>query len=148
MDRIGVSYDYLGSGGTFATPQRVLECLRDLGYNQIHKCNGYSLTQIKNMLYDHKPVFIAALGLGGGHAWVIDGIKTRTIQDENSETESREQVLLHCNWGWDGSSNGYYESKIFDTIDGTVEYDEYSANASQLSLLENEYSFWFRILTY
>ena len=40
------------------------------------------------------------------------------------------------------------ESKIFDTIDETVEYDEYSANASQLSLLENEYSFWFRILTY
>lgn len=46
------------------------------------------------MLYDHKPVFMAALDPGGGHAWVIAGIKTRTIQDENSETESREQIYF------------------------------------------------------
>ncbi|MBO4689525.1 MAG: C10 family peptidase [Paludibacteraceae bacterium] len=34
---------------------------------------------------------------GGGHSFVCDGM-----------TETDGQVLFHINWGWDGSSNGYY----------------------------------------
>ena len=61
-----------------------------------------------------------------GHAWVIDQVMTRTrdkkryvdgvYQDEAQEYEH----LVHCNFGWNGSDNGFYYSKQFDTNEGPV----------------------------
>ena len=38
-------------------------------------------------------LFILGVGGGAGHAWNVDGYSGD---------------LLHCNWGWGGSSNGYF----------------------------------------
>lgn len=46
-----------------------------------------------------------------GHAWVYDGY----CKAQKSGTT---KILLHCNWGWNGQSNGYYISGIFDTANG------------------------------
>ena len=37
-------------------------------------------------------------GGGAGHAWNVDGYSGD---------------LLHCNWGWGGSSNGYFSINIY-----------------------------------
>ena len=60
-----------------------------------------------------------------GHAWVVDGDrlliitydhyvvqKGVTTHDEHVVTT---QSYNHVNWGWDGSSNGYFLDGIFDT---------------------------------
>lgn len=32
--------------------------------------------------------------------------------------DGKQQNLIHCNWGWGGSRNGYYLSKVFNTPSG------------------------------
>ncbi len=50
---------------------------------------------IKNELDNSRPVISQGYGsgYGGGHAWNFDGYSGNN---------------LHCNWGWGGSSNGYF----------------------------------------
>ena len=63
---------------------------------------------------------------GGGHAWVIDGVLNRRRKIDiytdgilkNSYYEY--ERLVHCNWGWSGSSNGYYNSGVFNTKTGAI----------------------------
>lgn len=61
--------------------------------------NNHSTTEyreiIKNELNNNRPIIAQGYGsgYGGGHAWNIDGYSGNN---------------LHCNWGWGGSSNGYY----------------------------------------
>lgn len=45
----------------------------------------------------------------GGHAFVCDGY----------ETEDGE-ILLHINWGWNGSDNGYFKSTVLDAYSGVA----------------------------
>ncbi|HLN53076.1 MAG TPA: C10 family peptidase [Lentimicrobium sp.] len=42
-----------------------------------------------------RPVYYAGQGTGGGHAWICDGYR---LSDNK----------FHMNWGWSGSSNGYF----------------------------------------
>lgn len=44
---------------------------------------------------------------GEGHMWVIDGIRTYNVSIGNY------MHLYHCNWGWDGTNNGWYLQTIF-----------------------------------
>jgi hypothetical protein len=62
----------------------------------------YSATQwentLKNNLSGKKPVIYSGSQVAGsGHAWVFDGFQTTT-----------QGTMYHCNWGWDGMSNGYF----------------------------------------
>lgn len=66
---------------------------------------------------------------GGGHAWVIDGVKLikRDVMGFsllNKKKKRRElwytqvKYLVHCNFGWNGNANGYYLHKAFNTTNG------------------------------
>lgn len=145
-DGIGVTYNYLGSGGTFAAPKKVARYLKSIGYSSAKVHTQYIESEIIMMLTHKKPVFIGALGSrvntdekkGSGHAWVIDGIKIKW-------DGSGRKHLLHCNWGWNGDCNGYYISKIFNTANGAVEYDEEDDGTHSMN---TKYTWWYRILTY
>jgi hypothetical protein len=52
------------------------------------------LNMLKTEINEQRPVLYAGFGSAGGHAWVADG-----YSDDNK---------LHINWGWNGSSNGYF----------------------------------------
>ncbi|MCX6308025.1 MAG: C10 family peptidase, partial [Bacteroidia bacterium] len=56
---------------------------------------------IKKELNNARPVYFSANSDAGGHAFVCDGY------DSNS--------LFHINWGWGGSSNGYFELSSLST---------------------------------
>ncbi len=64
----------------------------------------YSLTDWQNMLKESHdigwPVYYSGFSNSGGHAFVCDGY------DDNN--------LFHFNWGWGGSSDGYF---VIDEID-------------------------------
>ena len=52
----------------------------------------------KEELNQHRPLFFSGRSASaGGHAWIVDGYTTI-----NNAT------YFHVNWGWAGSSNGYY----------------------------------------
>lgn len=60
----------------------------------------------------------------GGHAWVYDGYISAT-------KNGKQQNLIHCNWGWSGSSNGYYLSRVFQANVGPEIYDSAVTRSGQ-----------------
>lgn len=58
---------------------------------------------------------------GVGHAWVIDGADYYTnLQQDEHTLPSIISVYMHCDWGWNGSANGYYCGEVFDS--GSYEF--------------------------
>lgn len=114
-DGIGVQYNYLGSGGTFAFPKDVKNYLEsELNYN-ITKATGGKmydrLEDIVKSLNKNKPVWMAGLdGLRNGHAWVVDGYK----KNDNA-TKGKHDYFIHCNFGWGGKNNGWYLMDLFNS---------------------------------
>ena len=70
---------------------------------------GYDVYEWNEMLYnelkENRPVYYAGSSQGGGHAFVIDGV------DEDG--------LYHVNWGWNGSSNGYFLISVLNPGDNS-----------------------------
>lgn len=66
--------------------------------------NNYNQTQWINLLKIElnagRPVLYAGFGSGGGHAFVCDGY------DNNN--------FFHFNWGWGGSSDGYFQTSALN----------------------------------
>lgn len=62
----------------------------------------------------------------GGHSWVIDG----AIVQERDQflldppyTTVQKREFIHCNWGWNGTYNGYFIPSAFSTV-----YDQNGEN--------------------
>ncbi|MDR1259135.1 MAG: C10 family peptidase [Tannerellaceae bacterium] len=100
-----VSYSCNGTGvSNSASVPSVLS-----SYGLLHGgLQSYSLATIINSLSNSRVVYMDGIALEGGHAFVCDGWYGGS--DYNN---------LHINWGWNGSSNGWYyisaSSPSFDT---------------------------------
>ena len=64
---------------------------------------------------------------GDGHSWVADGWLYRTrivysIYNDGSKKKymTQGQRLVHCNFGWEGSHDGYYYVGAFNTAKSPV----------------------------
>lgn len=55
------------------------------------------------------------------HEWVIDGA---LAQRKTIDGSSRLRFLYHCNWGWNGSCNGYFLGTAFNPYNS----DKYKFN--------------------
>ena len=155
---IPVDYNFFWSGQTFATPAAAKRYLDRAGYRDTKKHKGYDKNLVYSMLQTERPVFIGALSGGvDGHAWVIDGLfqECRTVQCENLENGrittyvERRAKMVHCNWGWDGGSDGYYVSGIFDTGKGP-EFEEVEDEPTAVTTGKKDgiFDHHFRIVTY
>ena len=141
---LNIYYDLEGSSANSANVPRTF---RAYGYQSSDLCD-YSWKTIYAEIADKRPVFIRAncfkhvtttprflfwggkteVSYSGGHAWVLDGIKKlkrkiTLINKFSNRTESvsyQTKELVHCNFGWNGSDNGYYLSKAFNTVTGPV----------------------------
>ena len=104
--------------------------------------SNYSHSDIYQSLNSGCPVYIRGTETNTipniGHAWVIDGCKTETeieyeriyrttVDNPSYPIDPKEWLLVstrvlsetstpsvHCNWGWSGSSDGYFISGVFD----------------------------------
>ena len=99
---VEMEYDTPANGGSGASSADVAPALvtyfkYDAGINYLRR-NYYSYTEwlnfIKTELEAERPVYYSGQGSGGGHAFVCDG-----YDSDN---------LFHFNWGWGGSSDGYF----------------------------------------
>lgn len=140
-----VEMDY-SIGGSSAYSNKVPGCLFHFGYTS-SALRDYHPASICLNLDNHWPVYMRGTveGTSNGHAWVVDGYRryvtvftvwatypngiTRLF-DEYEETN----MYLHCNWGWDGSNNGYFTMNIFDTGD-PYELDPGSSNTEDYNFV-------------
>ena len=96
-----VKMDY-GTGSSSAHTQNVAPvCLTYFGCDDsVHVASRYDYTYSDwiNLLYNElaaaRPIVHGGHSTGGGHAFVVDGYDGKG--------------LFHINWGWSGSSNGYF----------------------------------------
>lgn len=114
---IGAKYNFLGTDGTFMTPQQLCRYMKKVGYKTAVKHNGYSRETIKNSLKQEHPVIMSALADNwSGHFWVVDAYAV--AGRINSLTGEKDEVaLFHCNWGWRGSWDGFYAGDLFNPYD-------------------------------
>ena len=73
-----------------------------------------------------------------GHVWIYDGYLNAT-KDNNTLN------MVHCNWGWNGTRNGYYFCKVFNTrLGGEIPDD--GDNTYIESLYDFRYKFEYAIV--
>ena len=105
--------------GTGVLPNRAIDWIRKSGWFNATELKDYDENHIFQAIRDRFTVFADGYShktktwlvfnkYEKGHAWVYDGYIRGLYQ-------GRFYNLLHCNWGWNGSRNGYYLSKVFNT---------------------------------
>ena len=109
--------DY-GVDGSSSLPWKINNCLEDFGFENCDFYWGYDIDDIKSSLVRGYPVIISAARQVFGHTWVIDGYDTRYNPDDEDNN-----IIVHCNWGWNGECNGFYYSGVFDLSNGAVVVD-------------------------
>lgn len=151
---VKADYNFFWSGQTFATPYAAKQYMKkSLGYGNAKKYESYKENVITSMINGGKPVFIGCLDGVKGHAWVIDGSlnQTRTVTKTQNgaviSTSSEPRFLLHCNFGWGGSYDGYYYSKVFNLSSGAVT-TEAGVDDGSGSGKNVHYDWWYRIIEY
>ena len=117
-----------------STPQpNIVTLFNAAGYSNVNFVS-YTLNSIQNMLDDNHPVLISAKKTDdyseyGNHMWVIDGCNVYKVEywtrvytyvndftwSYNDYVDTHHYNLLHCNYGFRGSCDGYYSSGIFNT---------------------------------
>ena len=107
----GVKMGWKGSSGASTSRARDF-FVTYFGYSESAYWGGrgsYSIDEWFDMLYHEieqgYPVLYAGHSSGGGHAFVLDG-----FDGEN---------LFHVNWGWGGSSNGWFLVSILNPGDNS-----------------------------
>ncbi len=122
------SYPTWGTGDTDEWPPQKVTCVTSVGtsssnvFNYLNSINGttycssyqrWNIDVVKNSLLNIHPVFVG----GNGHAFIIDGYAVAKNPASNSNN-----MYFHANFGWGGSSDGYYLSNnggiAFETSNG------------------------------
>lgn len=113
--------------GSGAASSNVPSCMISFGYSCASGLASYAIASIRTNLDEKHPVYVRANDISeGGHAWIADGYIYSRIGTEYYEeilidngltlyydyilTNSTVQTtnLVHYNWGWDGSCDGYF----------------------------------------
>lgn len=148
VEQVAILMRYLGltldahywSGGTWIKPNKGVDFLKRLGY-QTTSLSKYNFNTIKKTIEDKGVVYIVGFSdkvrilfwkitdITKGHIWVIDGYVTGKPCYYNRSDPPRyyygsTTTLIHCNWGWKGKYNGYFEDDVF-LIGGVAPRESY-----------------------
>lgn len=83
--------------------------------------NGYYIIMGANEPIIGEPDPILYAKVGDGHCWLVHGLITLNLL-ENDIIYDKHHYFL-CNFGWGGAADGYYLSNVFDTMRGPI-FDE------------------------
>ncbi len=114
MYHVGVALkmDY-GVKESSAYNRNMLPAFKTFGYDesllQSVERKNYTYTEWKNIILRElnakRPISYNGQSSGGGHAFVCDGIDS--------------DGFVHINWGWGGSSNGYFDVAVLNPNDNS-----------------------------
>lgn len=136
-----------GAEGSGASTKDAETFFRWLGYKDVYR-RGYDFEAVRASIMDKRmPVFICGYSTKNGHAWILDGVLQQqqdkiyvSITGDKHVVESKLRYLVHCNYGWGGSRDGYYHPRLFDTGAGAIIQGQ--------SKGPNDYSNKLEIITY
>lgn len=147
--------------GTFTFPNDAKNFLADMFFPNANLVD-YSTSSVVSMLDNGCPVFICSVPHNGGldydlassHGWNIDGYKIKRttttreyyvngVYSHTTTSTSSPSTMVHCDFGWQGSCNGYYASGIFKLNGSGVEYDNPSDSGDSTN-----YNDYLKIITY
>ena len=119
MRMLGVAFDAdYGSSSTSIDSKKALKKLGKMGVLNVGSLNDFDITKIQSALQNNRLVFARGyrtkrklFGYKNGHAWVYDGYI-------NATQDGKFSFMVHCNWGWNGTANGYYIAKSFNVKNG------------------------------
>lgn len=116
-------WDLNGSPNPFGTDTRepqMKATARSLGFT-VENWKAYNDTCLLDPLLDRHPVVVSGIRNDTiGHMWVVDGFLDMIITSYSaleigqSGPITYREIYNHVNWGWDGRSNGYFLSNIFN----------------------------------
>lgn len=122
--------------GTWTSPSNASSFMHFLGFGNVRRLN-YKFERVTEMINSGKPMIIygiPGINIFSAHAWNIDGYKIyertatkKVYQDAKlieSTTEIQKIDMVHCDFGWRGSCNGYYVSGVFKLNDPNTERDD------------------------
>ncbi len=121
---LNMGYGLKESGADSRNVPRTLK-FYDMKSSQLEEAdNAYSVVQeVENgRLVYFRGAYKDSYGRRQGHAWVMDGFKkftrrviyTKIYPNNVFHSERTETVyLLHCNYGWNGKGNGFYNYGLF-----------------------------------
>lgn len=142
-----VNMDYSEPDSSGARSERVPSALSYFGYITGEDLIDYNIQTIRSNTSAGKPVYMSgrrytneAKTKTSGHAWVVDGYITYTetfvtyISYSGSsgpwrpyETRYRYTHYPHCNWGWDGNCDGFFNDGVFN-VANAYQYDSSTGN--------------------
>lgn len=150
--------------GTFTFPKNCVKYLNSTGYKNASLID-YNTEQITLMIDSGRPLAICSVpsrnwhdyDLAKSHAWNIDGyrINQSTIIREtyigkklisSSKTLKDPVTLVHCDWGWKGSNNGYFLSGLFDLASRDKEKVNFDEKKPYYK--NTNYNFFLKLITY
>lgn len=147
------------SSGTGLSIQKVLSGLKAMDYFYSYasiSTGAPSKTIVQQQMNENTPIIITGWQTEeyNGHTWIIDGFLERRREVTKSLvgtykiwTEWEFSHFQHINWGWQGSSDGYFNIGIFDasqrdSIDNTIDGSTTGPEGT------NYYRFYFEFITY
>ena len=158
-DKLGNSW---GLEATGSRTERIPGLLREMGYRHIPGITSYNADGIISSIAQNRPAILEGYSehrkkgwfifkrdvYSKGHDWIVDGFlrQERTVKkiykktNAVVETKTESRILLHCNWGWSGFGNGYFNPGVFDSYSPVVS-DPYPRS---ISLIENNKEGYFQ----
>lgn len=132
-----------GKDATGANFKDVPSLLRKAGFQNVPAITDYNYGTVLNSIHSGRQVFMRGcdekwttpiFGIPfykGGHVWLCDGylVRYRFLEYYEIETQKiiarvqKSESLLHCNWGWYGTDNGYFYEGVFNSnspLDSTI----------------------------
>ena len=122
---------------TGAPLKNISGVLREMGYSNYSSETNFDTNAAISSIAQRKPIFLCGYSEKStsgwwvfkknqydiGHAWLGDGYVnqkrtcTKTIRatGEIVDVTTENRTLIHCNWGWGGSYNGYFLPGVFDS---------------------------------
>ena len=147
-DATGTSWGLASDGGSGAHESMIPKVLgREMGYTSPSKVEDYCSNLVLSSLREQHPVPIVLSGFREnfsfgwwifkiqipykGHTWLVDGFldQKRLVEKISKETKKvvssywHHRTLIHCNWGWEYLSEGYYAPDVFNATSPVLRSD-------------------------
>ena len=139
-----VSTSYACNGSS-APIKNVRGKLDELGIKYDYKEENADLSKIAYNIKNGYPHVSSGVDKDkkSGHAWMYEGIHCYQIGEDPNAGKiafaSGKRILLYCNWGWGGSSNGWYADHERPTNDAFETISWYVAESKQLYIKGKTY---------
>ena len=119
----------VSSTGTTSNTNEIIRFLRGHGYSTPWEEYSYSFGAVASRLQYGPVIVVGVTDASEGHAWVVDGTQSTTTNTYDMYEKDDGQYIwrvciykrgeqsyfyVRCNWGWSGSSDGWFFSGVFN----------------------------------